>query len=124
MSASAKIYVDPSDVAGVLAARDSVSNGITAYAGGGQTNAVALTASISRVTTVATAGDSVKLPAATAGARMDVINAAASNSMNVFPASGEAINASSANTAFAVAAGKTASFICAVAGTWNVILTA
>ena len=44
---------------------------LTAFAGGGQASALALTAQINRVTTVATAGDSVKLPAATAGAQVD-----------------------------------------------------
>lgn len=124
MSTVAKLYVDPSDIAGALAERDRAVNGITAYAGGGQTNATLLGASINRVTTVATAADSVKLPAATVGARIDVINAAASNSMNVFPATGESINALSANTAYAVAANKTVTFICAVAGIWNANLTA
>jgi hypothetical protein len=123
MSVSAKLFVDASDVAGVIAARDSVTNSITAYAGGGQTNAVALTSSINRVTTVATAADSVKLPAATAGARVDVINAAATNSLNVFPATGEYMTATQ-NGSQAVAAGKVASFICAVTGTWNVLASA
>ena len=124
MGVVAKLFVDPSDVSGALAARDSVTNAITAYAGGGQTNAVALTSAINRVTTVASAADSVKLPAATPGASVFVVNAAATNSMNVFPQTGEIINALSANASFAVAANKTAIFICAVTGTWNSILTA
>ena len=124
MGVVAKLFVDPSDVSGALAARDSVTNAITAYAGGGQTNATVLTSAINRVTTVASAADSVKLPAATVGARVDVINATATNSMNVFPQTGEIINALSANASFAVAANKAATFICAVTGTWNSILTA
>ena len=81
----------------------STANGLTAHAGGGQGSALALTASINRVTTVGSGNDSVVLPAAIAGMQITVINAAASNSMNCFPASGEAINALGANAAFAIA---------------------
>ncbi len=102
----------------------SVTNGITAFAGGGQGSAVALTSVINRVTTVGTAADSVKLPAAKAGASLSVINAAAANAMAVFPATGDAINALSANASLSVAANKTVMFECAVDGTWHSILTA
>jgi hypothetical protein len=77
-----------------------------------------------RVTTVGTAADSVKLPAALAGDQVVVINAAAANAMAVFPGTGDAINALSANASLSVAANKTVLFYCAVAGTWNSILTA
>ena len=40
---------------------DSTETGITAFAGGGQTNATQLTATYNEVTVVASAGDSVKL---------------------------------------------------------------
>ena len=89
---------------------------LTAHSGGGQTNALALTGIMNRITTVAAGGDSVVLPVSLAGMEITVINAAASNSMNVFPsaadnaAAGGKINALSANAAFAVAAGKTAVF--------------
>ena len=102
----------------------SFVNGLTAHAGGGQGSATPLTAAINRVTTVATAADSVALPTSAGGMQITVSNAAASNSMNVFPASGDQINALGANTAFAVAAGKTAAFTCAVAGQWHAILSA
>lgn len=102
----------------------SVLNGITAFAGGGQSSATALTANINRVTTVATAADSVKLPLAVAGACVIVINAAAANAMAVFPQTGDIINALSANTSLSVAANKTIEFYCAVTGTWNSLLTA
>jgi hypothetical protein len=102
----------------------STTNGITAFATGGQASAVQLTTVINRVTTVGSAADSVKLPAAVAGLSITVTNAAAANSMNVFPATGDAINALTANTALAVAANKTAVFSCAVAGQWHSVLTA
>jgi hypothetical protein len=85
---------------------------------------VALTSRINRITTVAAGNDSVKLPASVAGMEIVVINAAAANSAAVYPASGDAINALSANAAFTLAANKTAIFFCAVAGTWNSVLTA
>jgi hypothetical protein len=102
----------------------SVQEGLTAHAGGGQSGATALTADLCRVTTVGTAADSVVLPVAAPGMEIVVINAAAANSMNVFPASGDAINALSANAAFAVAAGKTCSFFSTLAGHWHTLLTA
>lgn len=102
----------------------SVTNGLTAFAGGGQTNATALTARINRVTIVATAADSVKLPQAKAGMSVTVINAAAANAMAVFPFLGDVINALAANASISVAANKTIDFYCAVDGTWNSLLTA
>ena len=110
----------------------SVVNGLTAHSGGGQASAVLLSATISRVTTVAAGNDSVLLPPAIHGMQITIINAAAANSMNVFPASatqggvsgGDAINALSQNSAFAVAAGKIALATCAVDGIWHIILSA
>lgn len=102
----------------------SVANALTAKAGGAQVGATACPADVNRFTVVATAADSAILPAALPGVELTVINAAAANSMNVFPAVGEAINALAANTAFAVAANKHCVFTCAVAGVWNSNLTA
>lgn len=99
-------------------------NNLTAFAGGGQASAIQLQYGVSRVTTVASAADSVKLPKAQAGMSITVINAAAANAMNVFPSSGEVINALSADTALSVAANKAIVFTCAVNGTWNSNLTA
>lgn len=99
-------------------------NGITAHAGGGQGSATPLPAMINRVTTVASAADSVVLPASQPGLQIMVVNAAATNSMNVFPAGTDSINALSASTAFAVAAGKTCEFYCTNAGQWHSLLSA
>lgn len=103
---------------------DSAANALTAHAGGGQASALQLAKGINRVTVVATAGDSVKLPAAVAGMHVVVINADAADAMDCFPASGESINALSADTALSIAANKTVAFFCAVAGIWNSIVTA
>lgn len=109
--------------------RMSTTGAITAFAGGGQASAVALDSGYNVVTTVASAADSVKLPSCgisgpiaagglgnTDGMMVWVTNAAAANSMNVYPQTGQSINALSANAAYAVAAGKTVAFICSPAG--------
>lgn len=116
--------------------RYSLTDTITAAAGGGQTNAVLLTSAINRVTVVATAADSVKLPlcqtgpasavgggqpANTLGQMMYVINADAADSMNVFPSTGGFINALSQNSAYAVAANKTVGFVC-IGNIWYSLL--
>ncbi|CAM2142677.1 conserved protein of unknown function [Pararobbsia alpina] len=105
-------------------ATETALNGITAHAGGGQSSATPLPASINRVTTVASANDSVLLPASAPGMILTVVNATATNAMAVFPAGTDAINALSASTAFSVAAGKTATFYCTNAGQWHSILSA
>lgn len=102
----------------------SYTNAITAFATGGQASAVPLTTVINRITTVGTAGDSVKMPVAVPGLMLTVTNAAAANSMNLFPNTGDVINAGAANAAFAIVAGKTASLSCAVAGIWHAVLSA
>jgi len=99
--------------------RFDATNAVTALAGGGQANAIVVSKPVTRVTTVATIADSIKLPPAVAGmCPLYIINAAA-NSMNVFPATGDAINNGAANAALAVAGLKTAIFFCAVNGTWS-----
>lgn len=101
----------------------SVQSAMTALAGGAQAG-TALAARWSRFTTVASAGDSAQLPAAVVGVSRVVKNAHATNSMNVFPQTGQSINALSANAAFAVAAGKSCEFRCTVAGIWDTLLSA
>ena len=103
----------------------SVANNLTAHVGGGQTTPT-LTSAINRFTTVTTAADSATLPLTLTlvGGTITVVNAAAANSMTVYPASGEAINALSANTGFAVAAGKVTEFFCTNSGQWHSVTTA
>ena len=122
-------------------ARVSVTDTITAFAGGGQASARLLDSAYNRVTVVATANDSVKLPSChtgpsntgpmpagvisgnTTGLILYVTNADAADSMNVYPQTGESINALSPNAAYAMAANKTAAFICAPGGTiWYSLL--
>jgi hypothetical protein len=97
---------------------------VTAKAGGGQqTSGPSLvTGPLIRVTIVASAGDSITLPNATRGMEVAVANDAAVNSMNVFPAVGDSINALAANAAFAMvvsgASGPTI-FFCFSNGVWR-----
>lgn len=96
--------------------RMATDTGIVALAGGGQAGAPQLRPqSITRVSTVATAADSVMLPRAVPGTRLIAINGTA-NSMNVFPSPGDTINALAADAALAVAAGKSIEFACPAAG--------
>lgn len=116
--------------------RVSVTDSITAFSTGGQASAVLLDSGYNRVTTVAAAADSVKLPSCHTGASNTgpnvpgiisgntiglvvwVTNAAAANSMNIYPQTGESINAIAANGAYAMAANKTSAFVCGTAGIW------
>lgn len=107
-----------------IALPETTVSGITAFAGGGQGSATQLPAKMNRVTTVATAADSVKLPSAVAGLTIVAVNAAAANAMNVFPATGDSINALAANTAISVAANKVMMFFCVSPGVWHSVLTA
>ncbi len=107
--------------------RMSVTDSITAFSGGGQTSAVLLNSSLNRITTVAAGNDSVKLPpcrdgigtagppgapSKTLGMVMYVVNAAASNSLNLYPTAGGSINAIAADSPYAIAANKTVGFVC------------
>jgi hypothetical protein len=110
----------------------SVTNAITAFAGGGQTSAVLLNSAYNRVTVVATAADSVKLPFCGAnsspngatlgiGAQVWVINADTTDALNVFPNTGDAINLLSANTAISVVNLNAKIFTCVAAANWQSI---
>lgn len=98
-----------------------VNEGVTAAAGGGQTNATQLTGVAANVTVVATAADSVKLPLAVAGAVYYLQNSDSTDSMQVFGAGTDTINNVATATGVAQAAGKSAVYFCTVsapAGKW------
>lgn len=97
---------------------------LTATASGTLANSVVLNFGLNRFTTVTTGGDSATLPTLAGGVMVVVVNSTVT-SMNVFPnAAASTINALSAGTAFAVAAGKTAIFFQANDGNWYAVLTA
>jgi len=97
----------------------SVTAAVTAFAGGGQTSATALTSQVNRVSTVATQGDSVKLPASAVGLAITVINRGA-NPVQVFGAGTDTINGIPTATGVSQAVGSTATYVCSVAGNWEV----
>lgn len=100
----------------------TVDPAITAHSGGGQGSAYQLVDDFSNVTTAAAVGDSVKLPAALAGLTFTVANSA-TNSIDVFPATGDRINGASVNTALAVPAGSTLQFVAINTTDWKAIIT-
>jgi hypothetical protein len=113
----------------------STDTGITAYAGGGQTNATQLVAQFNKVATVASGNDSVKLPTivntptqlGAIGSQVIVRNAG-SNSLQVFGGGTDTINDVATATGVAVGAGKTAIFIAhtysSSGSNWYMVLSA
>jgi hypothetical protein len=99
-----------------LAGEDS----ITAFATGGQTSATALSATKNyhRVATVATAADSVKLPASSVGLAHYVRNDGAA-AMQVFGAGTDTINGVATATGISQAPGMGVWYICTTAGNWT-----
>jgi hypothetical protein len=96
---------------------ESAADTITAFAGGGQASATVLTNEVNRITTVATAGDSIKLPASVAGLTVYCINHGA-NSMQVFGAGTDTIDDIATATGVAQMANSVALYSCTTAGAW------
>lgn len=90
---------------------------ITAHAGGGQASATPITTQTSRVTTVATSGDSVVLPASAAGLELIVINHGA-NPMQVFGLGADAIDDVAAATGVSQMPNSVVIYTCVTAGNW------
>lgn len=83
----------------------SVTDTITAFAGGGKTSATALTSAVNRISVCATNADSVKLPSvslADVGIEVEVINDGAANAQ-VFGADSDTIDAVATATGVALA---------------------
>ena len=99
----------------------SISTALTAAVGSGQGDGPITTTVINRYGTVGTAGDAATLPTAVAGMVVIVANLAATNSMDVFPATGAAIGILGTNNAKAVAAGNTYIFIAVSSTQWLAI---
>lgn len=110
---------------GVIPAYDT-GTGLTAFATGGQGSAVVLDRGYNVVTTVATTGDSVKLPTGLAflvGTVVYLKNNGA-NSLDLFPGVGDDLGAG-LNTAISVAAGAAVAFLGTVEGsTWTQLIFA
>lgn len=107
-------------IAALVAGGFSASDALTAHAGGTQAAALLLTSVVNRVSTVATAADSVKLPLAIAGAICIVINDAV-NSLQAFGSGTDTINDVATATGIPVQGKTMAVFFCstaAAAGKW------
>lgn len=118
--------IDPWSLDQWAQSNESVATGVTANAGGGQTNATLLTGTMNDVATVATAADSVKLPLGQVGLWVLVRNSAA-NSMQVFGSGTDTINAAATATGVAQAATTSALYFCttaAPAAKWFRVLSA
>ncbi len=98
---------------------ESSQDNITATAGGGQANAFQVQSQTVRVTTVATAGDSIMLPPSTAGLELLVFNHGA-NSMQVFGnlMASDLIDDQLGTIGVAQMANSVVIYSCASAGNW------
>lgn len=90
----------------------------TAFAGGGQGSATQLAAGTTNVTTVATAGDSVKLPTAASGISVTVKNNGATN-LAVFPFTGDSIDGGSVNASVTIVPGAQRTFLAMNTTNWE-----
>ena len=102
----------------------SYAEGLTASTTQTQAAGTPINRVINRFTTVATAGNASTLPLASPGLVLTVINAHATNAINIFPAVGDAINALATNAAYSLAATKSVTFYCTKALQWHTILSA
>lgn len=116
---SAKTQLSSADGAVSFSVSTSLTTSITAFATGGQTNATQLSSDYNIITTCATAGDSVKLPAAASGREITVFNSGAA-ALAVFPGSGDTINSGSANASVTVPVSGVAVFRGLSASAWKV----
>jgi hypothetical protein len=104
-------------IADLAVGSENVQTGITAHSTGGQTSAWQLTNGINNVTTVAAANDSVKLPSATVGNVVTVMNNGA-NAMQVFGTSPDTINSIATATGVSQLSKTVETYTCVVAGNW------
>lgn len=91
---------------------------ITAFAGGGQASATALTGEFNNVTTVATAFDSVKLLTAVAGQVQTVKNSGAAT-LSVFPNTSDSIDALAVNLSVDIPVGGMMTFRAISSTVWE-----
>ena len=96
---------------------NSTGSGITAFATGGQASATQLQFRLNEISTVATTGDSVKLPTAATGLFVTVINNGA-NACDVFPSSGDNLGAG-VDTAVSLASGSNITYAAYNATNWE-----
>lgn len=119
-----RTFIDPSDLAGVIADAQSAVSGVTASTTQTIAGGTVISKAITRISTCANSGDALTLPTAKAGDIRYVFNKGAQTA-GIFPYSAtEKINALSVGAVYTLAATKGVIFVCAVDGTWDTILTA
>ena len=96
---------------------ESAQDNITATAGGSKAAAFQINSQTSRITTVASIGDSVQLPSATPGLELIVINHGA-NSMQVFGNAADSLDDQSPFLGVSQMANSMVIFTCVTAGSW------
>ncbi len=96
----------------------STEDGITATAGGTQAAGYVLLATLNRITTVASAADSLRLPPSKPGLMVVVVNDAASNALQIYGHTTSTINDVATATGISIPAKTTAVFYCTLAGKW------
>jgi len=120
--------IDGTDLNNALAQPAWQTNpGLTALAGGGRTGATQMVYGTNQVSTVASASDSVVLPAGAAGGVVVIRNSGA-NAMQVFAQGSDTINGTAGATGISQASAKTSIYFAVndVAGvtTWVGLLSA
>lgn len=98
--------------------KGGATDGIIASVVQTQAGATALTNRINEVATVASTNDAVVLPAAVGGRSVIVINNGA-NTLQVFPASGDAINGGAVDASTTIASGNNINFVAYNNTTWE-----
>ena len=101
---------------------ESNIDNLTAFPGGGQTNALQLTSEMNRITTVATAGDSVRLPSTVAvlpngGLTVFIVNHGA-NPMQVYGFGTDTIDDQATTSGVSQMPNSSVLYICHTAGAW------
>lgn len=96
---------------------ESYQSGVVAFAGGGQASATQLVSEVNLVNTVATAGDSVKLPTAAKGLTIIVVNKGA-NPITVYGMLADTIDDNASATGVTQMQLSEVIYSCAIDGKW------
>ncbi len=99
---------------------NGVTTGLTAATTQTQGAGIALTTEFNVVTTCANANDAATLPPAVAGRRVTVCNRGA-QTLQLFPASGDAIDAGAGDASTTITAASKKTFIAVDATTWYTV---
>lgn len=103
-----------------IATLNSVTTGITAYAGGGQANATELSTGTNVIATVATAWDSIKLPTAVTGIKVSLYNSGAEYA-DLYPGTGDELMHFAANVAVPISPNGTITLQAINATNWILV---